>query len=443
MAKGRNLVRNGGFERSKTGEKVPASWRTWAPRNVLAPAIALDRDVHRGGKASLRMGSRNRAYTLGGVRQELADLHSGRCYELTAYVRTREVKWVQESVALKLEWLRKDGGALQKHFFAPEAPARGWRRVGGLVEAPQGAERAVVELRFRWAKGGAVWWDDVSLREAPLKRHRLVTLGSVAYVPPAGSTVEQNLHDYCDRAKLAGRLGCDLVCLTEGVNGLRTGLSYVKAAEPIPGPFTEALGAVARRYGMYLVVGLYERAGRLCYNTAVLIDRDGQLLGRYRKTHLPEAEALGGLTPGDEHPVFQTDFGRVGIEICYDNFFPEVTRALAVNGAEVICLPIAGDGRAGHYNWDIVARARAIDNSVFFVSSIWGPRSLIIDPEGHILADSAGQDTVITARVDLDQRRFSRWLSARSAGCWNELWPVERRPRTYGDLARDLGPPPS
>ena len=190
-----------------------------------------------------------------------------------------------------------------------------------------------------------------------------------------------------------------------------------------------------------MVAGLYERQGRLCYNTAVLIDRDGRVMARYRKTHLPEAEALAGLTPGHEHPVFQTDFGRVGMEICYDNFFPEVARALALNGAEVICLPIAGDGRGGHYAWDVVARARAIDNAVYFVSSIWGPRSLIIDPGGHILADSAGQSTVITARVDLDQRRFYRWLSARSAGCWNELWQVERRPRTYGSLVDYLSGP--
>jgi len=337
---------------------------------------------------------------------------------------------------LNLEWLGPGGEPLRKHFFSPEAGKERWHRVRGIVEAPAAAEAAAVELRFRWAKGATVWWDDVSLREVPLHHHRLVTLGSVAYVPSNPSTPEQNLHEYRDRLITAGRLGCDLVCLTEGINGVRTGLSYVEAAEPVPGPFTEAIGELARRYGMYVVAGLYEKTGRICYNTAVLIDRDGNIAGKYRKTHLPEAEALGGLTPGNTYPVFRTDFGRVGMEICYDNFFPEVARALAVNGAELICLPIAGDGRAGHYHWDIVARARAIDNAVYFVSSIWGPRSLIIDPEGHILADSAGQDTVITVRVDLDEHPFCRYLSTASSGCWHELWPVERRPGTYGPLAQ-------
>ena len=440
MARRRNLVRNGGFERVRRGEQVPAPWRPWSPRAALAPEVAVDRRRRRSGKASLKMGSRGRSYTLGGVRQEVGGLRGGRCYEVSAHVSVRGVRWPRESVALKLEWLAPGGAALRKHFFGPGEPAGTWYHLGGVVEAPRGAQAAQVELRFRWAKGGTAWWDDVSLREAPLLHHRLITLGSVAYVPPDSSTPERNLHHYREWLELAGRLGCDLVCLTEGLNGVRTGLPYPQAAEPIPGPFTEALGEVARRFGMYVVAGLYERAGRLCYNTAVLIDREGRLLGRYRKTHLPEGEALGGLTPGEDYPVFETDFGRVGMEICYDNFFPEVARSLAVGGAEVVCLPIAGDGRAGHYAYDIVARTRAIDNALFLVTSIWSPRSLIIDPEGHILADSAGRETIITARVDLDERPFCPWLSARSAGCWKELWSVERRPRTYGPLSQGLKP---
>jgi predicted amidohydrolase len=155
-------------------------------------------------------------------------------------------------------------------------------------------------------------------------------------------------------------------------------------------------------------------------------------VGKYRKTHLPETEISGGLTPGNTYPVFKTDFGTIGLQICYDNFFPEVTRNLALQGAEIIFLPIWGDGRGDGYEWDIVARARAIDNAVYLVASIYGyKRSLIINPNGQILADTNGKSGMVTAEIDLDARTFERWLSVHGYGEWKNLYPKERRPATY------------
>ena len=112
------------------------------------------------------------------------------------------------------------------------------------------------------------------------------------------------------------------------------------------------MGNIARQYNLYIVAGLLEKDGNVVYNTAVLIDKKGKIVGKYRKISLPREEIDGGITPGDETPVFDTDFGRIGMMICWDVTFPETARALAKQGAEVIFLPIAG----GHLK---LAMARA------------------------------------------------------------------------------------
>lgn len=112
-----------------------------------------------------------------------------------------------------------------------------------------------------------------------------------------------------------------------------------------------------------------------------------------------------------------------------------MARNLALNGAEIILLPIWGDLRNQDYAWDVVARARAIDNAVFLVASIYSNRrSLIVNPDGRILADTAWEEGLVTADINLDARTFERWLSVGSYGEWKNLYPQERRNETYGGL---------
>jgi predicted amidohydrolase len=294
---------------------------------------------------------------------------------------------------------------------------------------------------LQWTARGTVWWDDVSVEEALTPAPRRIKVAAVSFRPPQGSTPDENRRFYAGKAAEAGRLDVDLLCLGEGISLVSTGKSFADVAEPVPGPTSRALGEAARKSKMYIVAGIYEREGSLIYNTALLIDREGNVAGRYRKTHLPETEVDGGLTPGASYPVFKTDFGTVGIQICYDNFFPEVVRNLAMNGAEIILLPIWGDLRGQGYAWDIVARARAIDNAVFLVASIYSDRrSLIISPDGHVLADTGRADGLITADIDMNSRTFERWLSVGSYGEWKNLYPQERRPETYGRPREDSSP---
>jgi predicted amidohydrolase len=155
-----------------------------------------------------------------------------------------------------------------------------------------------------------------------------------------------------------------------------------------------------------------ERDGDVLRNSAVLVGPDG-LIGTYRKTHLPREEVEAGLTPGDSYPVFQTDFGKVGVMICWDVQFPEPARALAAQGAEVILLPIWGGN-------EILARARAIENHVFLISSSYDMKTFILNPVGESLAEATDQKKVVFADLPLDRKIVQPWLGDMKTRTWKE-----------------------
>lgn len=431
-----NLVPNPGFDVIDAATGLPVHWRTWSPRSEIAPAFGLDTAVRHSERPSLRIAAKRFA-CMGHWTAKCQGVVGGQAYRFVCHFRERNVDSVHDSIWAKVAWLRPDGAVATKEYVYAAKKDGEWHRIEEILTAPKEANAAVVELVLQWTERGVVWWSDFSLEPCEPRTHRKVKLATTCFMPQGKSTPDRNRELYGQQAAKAGEQGADIVCLGEGITIVGTGLSAEQVAEPVLGATLEALGKVARRYRMYIVAGIYERDGQTLYNTALLIGRDGKLVGKYRKTHLPETEARWGLTPGTEYPVFDTDFGKIGIQICYDDFFPEVARSLAANGAEIIFTPIWGDGREDGYNWDIVARARAIDNAVFFVASIYSyRRSLIINRWGHILADTQGKMGVLVKEVDLDERRFRRWLSVGANGEWRRLYPKERRPGTYGDLMR-------
>jgi predicted amidohydrolase len=215
----------------------------------------------------------------------------------------------------------------------------------------------------------------------------------------------------------------DLLVLPEGVTEIGNGKTYLDLAEPVPGPSTATLGALARDLHTYLVAGIVEREGPAAYNTAVLIDRSGALIGKYRKVYLPREEIEGGLTPGDSYPVFDTDFGRLGLLICWDIQYPDPARALALGGAEILVLPIwGGNATLGH--------ARAIENSVFLVSSGYDYATEIVDPEGKVVAKAEAMPGIAVADIDLNHRYIEEWLGHMRDRMFHEIRddvPVTRR----------------
>jgi predicted amidohydrolase len=150
------------------------------------------------------------------------------------------------------------------------------------------------------------------------------------------------------------------------------------------------------------VAGLIERDRHLIYNVAVLLGPDGAIVGKYRKVTLPRGEVEKGVAPGNEYPVFDTRFGKVGMMVCYDGFFPEVARQLSNHGAEVIAWPVWGCN-------PLLAQARACENHVYLISSTYSKtedtwiRSAVFDHTGAMLVAADEFGTVVVAEVDLNK----------------------------------------
>ncbi|AUX49022.1 hydrolase [Sorangium cellulosum] len=179
-------------------------------------------------------------------------------------------------------------------------------------------------------------------------------------------------------------------------------------AEPIPGPLTKRLGAIARRARRWICAGsIYERAGDRVYNTALVFSPKGELAARYRKLYpwMP----FEACAPGDEPaPVFDIPrVGRLGLMICYDGWYPEVARGLAVRGAEVIVHPTLTTTPDREEEL-VLARARAIENQCYVINvnavvEVGGGRSIAVDPEGRVIFEGGSGEEYLGEVLDLDR----------------------------------------
>jgi predicted amidohydrolase len=457
-----NLIQNPGFQVLDKEQKSPLGWRQVFPRAEVAPVFTRDEMPGAPGKYALRLSAQGSPGTFGywattveGIRGssspvtlekeppvavERMSFLGDHAYRFRCLFLPKQVDSVSRNIMMRVRWKDAKGEEVMGEYVFRYTRKGEWYKVDQLLIAPRSAVAADIELVLRWTRTGSVLWGDLRFEQAAVSPRKKIKVATVSFMPPSPSTTAENLRFFAKKVAEAGRSGADIVCLGEGITVVSTKLSYADAAEPIPGPASKALGEMAKTHHLYVIAGIYEREGALVYNTALLINRDGAVVGKYRKTHLPINEVNGGITPGTHYPVFYTDFGIIGIEICYDNFFPEVARMLALNGAEMIFLPIWGDLRADGYAWDIVARGRAIDNSVYLVASNYSnKRSLIIDPDGHILADTGGKSGIVLADVDLGARTFGRWMWFDAYGDWKTQYPVERRTDTYGPLLEEPG----
>jgi predicted amidohydrolase len=259
-----------------------------------------------------------------------------------------------------------------------------------------------VELHLLWAPGGKIAWSSVSLTETTPPAGRVVRLAAVHF-RPSGKSPRANCEQFAPLIAEAARQRADLVVLGETLTYFGTRKGFADVAELVPGPSTEYFGELARKHNLYVVAGLVERDRHLIYNVAVLLGPDGKLTGKYRKVCLPRSEIAGGIAPGDEYPVFPTRFGKLGMMVCYDGFFPEVARQLSNRGAEVIAWPVWGCNPN-------LASARACENHVYLVSSTYEDVSrnwmltAVYDHDGTPIARAEKWGSVVVSEVDLDRR---------------------------------------
>ena len=271
---------------------------------------------------------------------------------------------------------------------------------------------------------------------------------------------EANLANIEDRVAEAARRGARLVLLQELHNGpyfcQHESVSEFDLAEPIPGPSTERLGALAKRHGVVLVSSLFERrAAGLYHNTAVVFEADGSIAGKYRKMHIPDDPGFYEkfyFTPGDLgfEPI-QTSVGRLGVLVCWDQWYPEAARLMALAGAELLLYPTAigwdPDDAQDEQNrqrdaWVLSHRGHAVANGLPVLSCnrvghepsplgasgirFWG-NSHVLGPQGEFIAEAGGEPTIVLAEIDLQRSEHVR-----------RIWPFlrDRRIDAYGDLLK-------
>ena len=269
----------------------------------------------------------------------------------------------------------------------------------------------------------------------------------------AGDDLAANLAKAAARISGAARRGAQIVCLQELFRSRYFCQSedarHFKLAETIPGPTTERLAELAREKAIVIVASIFEkRSAGIYHNSAVVIDADGSLAGKYRKMHIPDDPLYYEkfyFAPGDlGFPSFQTRYARVAALVCWDQWFPEGARLAALGGAEVLFYPtaigwipkeprvVAENQRAA---WQLIQRSHAVANGVFVAAvnrvgregkiNFWG-HSFVAGPFGEIVAQAAGnREEVLLAKCDLAEIEEIR-----------QSWPFlrDRRIDAYGDL---------
>ena len=259
----------------------------------------------------------------------------------------------------------------------------------------------------------------------------------------------------------AAAQGAELVVLQELHNGLyfcqTEDVHVFDQAEPIPGPSTEEYGALARELGIVLVLSLFERrAAGLYHNTSVVLERDGSIAGKYRKMHIPDDPAYYEkfyFTPGDLgfEPI-ETSVGTLGVLVCWDQWYPEAARLMALAGAELLIYPtaigwessdVASEQQRQSDAWQLVQRGHAVANGLPVITvnrvgheedpsgqtggiQFWG-RSIVTGPQGELVTELGQEEAIAVVEVDLSRsERVRRW------------WPFlrDRRIDAFEDLTK-------
>ncbi len=285
-----------------------------------------------------------------------------------------------------------------------------------------------------------------------------VTLGLLQHA--CGTDPAANLKKTLELAERAAKKGANIICTQELFRSQyfcqAEKHDYFKLAEPIPGPSSRAFQKLAKRHGVVIIASLFEkRASGLYHNTAVIIDADGRMLGVYRKMHIPDDPLYYEkfyFTPGDTgFKAWDTKFGKVGVLICWDQWYPEGARLTAMQGAEILFYPTAIGWHPGekaeygvnqHGAWEIIQRSHAVANGCYVAAvnrigveqpeggdgiEFWG-QSFVAGTSGQILAKaSANREEVMLVPIELDKVDVTR-----------THWPFlrDRRIDAYGDLTK-------
>ncbi len=380
-------------------------WKFQSQREDIAPAHWIEKNIRHNEKPTLALAGDGKIYTNGSW-TKLFDVVSEKTYQFTTCFKPVNISQPNRTAFAQIIWRAQNGeqiGFVEFPAFDATKTQDDWCTIQQKYKVPEGAVKAQIDLFYRWNAVGKVYYGETDFTETEAITPRMVRIATIHHRPQEPTSIQENLTQFAGFIDKAGEQKADIVCLPEGITVVSTGKNYLEVSEPVPGPTTNFLGQLAKKYKMYIVAGIYEKEGPIVYNTAVLMGRDGKLVGKYRKVTLPREEIDGGITPGDSFPVFETDFGKIGIMICWDVYFPEPARMLAQKGAEIILLPIWGGDLT-------LAKARAIENQIYLVSSTYDMKTGVFDKTGKLLVEGTKENPVAVIDVDLNQRELFPYL---------------------------------
>jgi predicted amidohydrolase len=407
---------------------VPQGWDFWSPSRQMQ----LSTSSRRGG---FTMSGAGNSQAKGRLWRAISGFRAGEWYRFTVRTRVERIADPRNTVLAVIEL----AGSQNWHVLMPESAGPQEMRLGFTLQFPN---LPTPELKLHLFAGfipdGSVEWRDVSIErlDGYVRPKRPVRLAVVDSKPAKPGSPEAGAAHYAaeiDRACRGAKT--DLVLLPENFNK-----SNVTPADPwsLDSPLMATIRAAARRNRVYVAGSLFQDDHGIAFNTGFLIDREGRIAGTYRKSHLTVGEMLfATIGRGDELPVFNADFGKIGLAVCYDFHFPEVARLLALRGAELVLVPMAADDRLREDGTAASAehsgKAFVLENRipVAFAATLGRTvqPSLIIDQHAKVRARSSDEEHIIAADLDLADPAL-RW----SGDEWRYKYTVGRRPELYRAL---------
>ncbi len=346
-----------------------------------------------------------------GVGKYIADIpvESGAYYDLSASCKTELCEC--DAYLILTQYTERGKTPIREHCKHTVRDGE-YLRFSDRLDIHKDTVRLEIEL---WIKGKGAFgiWELPALKRSEPLPKRLVRLAPIQmkWTPEISSSEQKEFEAYMTAVDKAGKRGCDMIVLGECMYGRGLRSDKKEKAQILTPKMIKALEEKAIQYNTYIVFNGVEEEGGHYFNTSFLIGRGGEPVGKYRKSHITVAEYEEGITPGDELPVFDLDFGRVGLLTCYDQFFPETARELVRRGAELICIPTAGDDShccmalAMYYGVYLAVAGMNNENEYG-----WGA-TRVVDPLGRLLAHTDENLESAYAEIDLSKKVRRFWMS--------------------------------
>lgn len=334
---------------------------------------------------------------------------------------------------------QSDGKFFSEDYLEPVENPDGTLSFYGEYERDEDVQSIVLKPHFKWHVG-KVGFFNTSITSWEPAPDRIARIVSTCISTRPGKSEKTRAERLERVGQLLARIEKevekpDLILFTEIMPVMGLYLPVEEQLETIPGPTTDFLAEWAKRLNCYIAVGIREICDGVRHNSATIIGRDGSIVGIYHKVNLTWGESANGIIPGNTHPVFDLDFGKVGFSICWDNWFGENARMLRLNGAELMLVPIAGDGIPEHR--DCIWGGRASEQGMAAAFSPYCPSydgllsARIFDNQGALIAHTSENGGYACADINLSRRIRTKHLSVDSKGEGRSLYIRERRDDLY------------